>query len=145
MTTHEYAYVPFGTPQHPEGIALCATCEGRGVTGEQYEMPTDGPTLLVDVFCPACHGCGNGDPEHVQCPPGVHAVMELEEENDDEDQDTDEDMDGPKCPSCHGRQWNAVQAFPSDEGDDEDDVAMVYLRVPCGCTADRAMEVTEQG
>lgn len=115
-----YATVDFPAP--PVSETSCGRCGGVGVTGERYEMVTDGPTLLVDVFCPECGGCGNGDPTHAACDPSLHAW-------DDEDWD-DLDDEGPdRCPSCDGRGWNAVEGFNDQE--------TVTVRVPCGCMTDR--------
>lgn len=109
----------------------CSSCGGEGVTGERYTMQTDRCMLLVDVFCDACGGCGNGDQGHAGCPTGrdrtVHpAWVDIDDEEDDE---TDE----PTCWSCQGRQWNPVQGFSGEDAD----CRMVVLRVPCGCASDR--------
>jgi hypothetical protein len=110
----------------------CPECGGRGVTGDRYEMPTDGPTLLCDVICPACRGCGNGDPDHEACPADLHAW------DDDDDFDLVDD-EPPPCPSCgSGRGWNPVQGVTGDPLTSPDPLdAVVVLRVPCGCSADR--------
>jgi hypothetical protein len=110
-----YAAVDFPPPTVTG--APCPACQGAGVTGDRYELPTNGPVLLVQVFCHACGGCGSADPDHLSCA-GPHAW------------DTEPDSDS--CPSCQGREWNPVQAFPLvDPGTDADPVT---LRVPCGCT-----------
>jgi hypothetical protein len=116
-----YATVDFPAP--PASDTPCGRCGGKGVTGERYEMTTDGPTLLVDVFCPDCGGCGNGDPEHRSCTPALHAW------GDDDGWDEDEDPDVERCRSCDDRGWNAVDGFNDDE--------VVTVRVPCGCQTDR--------
>lgn len=123
-TGQRYAYLPIDP--HPAYVRVCAQCEGRGVTGDRYEMPTDtGPILLVDVICDACTGCGNGDPAHMECAPDAHAYP------DDDFDDDDQRDDGAECLSCgSGRGWNAVQAFPDAD-------TMVVLRVPCGCSESR--------
>lgn len=126
MTT--YAYLP--PDQHPAYARPCPGCGGEGVTGDRFEMPGDPgrPVLLVDVICGQCTGCGNGDPEHLDCRPDAHAYP------DDDGPDPDDD-DGPhvhECYSCGtGRGWNAVQGFHGPEPD------MVVLRVPCGCSESR--------
>ncbi len=51
----------------------CQPCKGTGVTGERYEMPAGEHILLVEVICPACDGCGNGDPDHPGCKVEWHA------------------------------------------------------------------------
>jgi hypothetical protein len=123
----------------------CQACEGRGVTGEQYQMPTgEGRVLLVDVFCPSCGGCGSA--EHVFCA-GLHAGLDAGASIwFDYDYDLDDEEPEDACPSCQGREWNAVQGFGDftfDEQDGEDvPTSVKVLRVPCGCTTDRArMEV----
>jgi hypothetical protein len=110
----------------------CAACNGAGVTGERYELPPGSPgapVLLVDVICPACGGCGNGDPAHAICPRDAHAYPdELWPEPDDDDQADA----ASSCPSCgSGRGWNPVQGF-SDDAE-----ALTVLRVPCGCATAR--------
>jgi len=131
MTSQLYALLPI--PAHPPYPQPCPACDGRGVTGDRYEMPTDGgPILLVDVICPDCGGCGNGDPEHAGCPADAHAYPD-EYGTADDDQDHD---DGPLCYSCgSGRGWNAVQGIGQD--DDGDPEGLAVLRVPCGCSTDR--------
>jgi hypothetical protein len=48
------------------------------------------------------------------------------------------DSDRPAaCPSCQGREWNAVTEFEG-EGDDTE---LTILRVPCGCTTGRIRTV----
>lgn len=110
-------------PRPPDSAKPCTTCSGAGVTGEQFEMPTDRVTLVVDVFCSACGGCGNGDPKHRTCGRGraVHPAWD--------DPGADDEFDPDVCPSCGGRRWNPMQAFSADR--------LVTLRVPCGCTADQ--------
>jgi len=139
MTRQLYAVLPI--PAHPPYLRPCPACDGRGVTGDRYEMPTDGgPILLVDVICPECGGCGNGDPDHADCPPDAHAYPDEYGTDDDPDDDDPRDDDpgdgGPACYSCgSGRGWNAVQGIgQSDDGDPE---GLAVLRVPCGCSADR--------
>jgi hypothetical protein len=133
--TKTYALVSFPSPK-VTGPA-CQTCEGLGVTSEQYQMQTDPdrPVLLVDVFCPDCDGCGSADPEHRSCDPAAHASLEPEDYLDEDDED-DED-DDERCPSCQGRQWVAVQGFGGTDTGNDEDVTKCYLRVPCGCTAER--------
>jgi hypothetical protein len=128
----------------------CPACEGQGVTGERYEMPAGDQVLLIEVICPDCEGCGNGDPGHAGCKPDWHAYPEdhggpdpfgdeLDEDGTDaEVADEDIARTEPVCYSCHtGRGWNAVQAFRG-EGDETE---MVVSRVPCGCSAGRLTEV----
>lgn len=120
----------FPAPERHTGVHQCARCGGRGVTGDQYEMPVgNGETVLVvDQICGRCGGCGRDD-EHQDCAPTAHATWDRGEDWerwDDELLDELEDPNqGPSCMSCCGRKWNAVQGL----GDDE----VVYLRVPCGC------------
>ena len=127
-----YAVLPI--PAHPPYPRPCPVCGGHGVTGDRYEMATDGgPILLVDVICPDCGGCGNGDPEHTECTANAHAYPDEYGADDDDQADND---GGPACYSCgSGRGWNAVQGIgQSDDGDPE---GLAVLRVPCGCSADR--------
>jgi hypothetical protein len=125
-----YAVLPI--PAHPSYPQPCPACQGHGITSDRYEMPTDGgPILLVDVICPTCGGCGNGDPEHANCLADAHAYPD--EHGADDHQD---DGAGPACYSCgSGRGWNAVQGIGQD--DDGDPEGLAILRVPCGCSADR--------
>jgi hypothetical protein len=123
-----YAYVEF-LPPTVTGPA-CQACEGRGVTGEQYHLPTGKDrVLVVDVFCPACGGRGNAD--HQDCG-GAHvgAVDDWTAISEPFDDDFQED----RCPSCQGREWNPVQGFDTDDPDAD----VRVLRVPCGCTTARA-------
>jgi hypothetical protein len=130
-TSQQYAILPITAPAWT-GPNPCEGCGGMGVTGERYEMPTDtGPILLVDVICPDCGGCGNGDPEHRYCKPSTHAYPEDDyDAEDDEDNEDGQDSE-PSCPSCNGRQWNAVTGFTADVA--PDDAELAVLRVPCGC------------
>lgn len=123
----EYAVLPI-TALAWTGPNPCPACVGLGVTGERYEMPGTTPTLLVDVICPGCTGCGNGDPEHRDCQPEAHAYPDDDGYDVDNYDDEDQDQE-PPCPSCGGRRWNAVQGFNTTdlEGD------MIVLKVPCGC------------
>jgi hypothetical protein len=78
-----YIYVPFAPPKNV--TAPCEICEGTGITGELFGMEVDnGRTLLIDVFCPGCHGCGSGN--HRSCEPTAHA-------------DYDPGIDGPWSPA----------------------------------------------
>ncbi|MEV0968488.1 hypothetical protein [Microtetraspora glauca] len=127
MTTTTYAYVPFPAPTPADP---CDTCGGQGVTGDRYEMPTDtGQRLLVEVFCPACKGCGNGS--HEQCKHGAHADDEFE---------LGDVVAEDACPSCDGRGWTPV---PGWSASDPGAVAVVLMRVPCGCTEGRAQLVDD--
>jgi hypothetical protein len=137
MTGQRYAVLPI--PEHPLYPHPCAACDGLGVTGDRYEMPTTpgAPILLVDVICPECGGCGNGDPEHADCPPEAHAYPEDYSNSTGEYDDDDQGDDGgPGCYSCgSGRGWNAVQGIGTSEGGDAEGLAV--LRVPCGCSEGR--------
>lgn len=117
----------------------CPACQGSGVTGARYEMPSGPYVLVVDVICPACGGCGNGGFGHPGCKPEWHAGGD-----DDEDPwgpvDDGSDEDGPACYSCgSGRGWWPAQGF-TGEGDD---AVMHILRMPCGCSQGRLVEVPD--
>lgn len=131
MTT-TYIYVPFPVtpPKNP-----CGTCGGQGVTGDLYEAETGGgKTLLVDEFCPDCHGCGGAD--HRSCEGAAHAHYDPHADGPwnpaDIDDDTHDDP-GPGCPDCEHREWHAIEAYADDR--------VSTLRMPCGCASDRAEEV----
>ena len=79
-----YAYVEFPAPTMTG--APCPACQGGGVTGDRYELHTDGPVLLVDVVCPDCGGCGSADGDHLVCA-GPHAC----------DKAPDTEPDGVPC------------------------------------------------
>jgi hypothetical protein len=117
----------------------CPACQGRGVTGLRYEMPTGAAAdlqapdvvLLLEVFCPACGGCGNGDPEHAGCKAAWHP--DPDDDYLDGLEGEDEDA-GPSCYSCgSGRGWYPIQGFTG-----EGDAAEMYtLRGLCGCSTGR--------
>jgi len=118
-----------------EHARRCAACAGSGVTGERYEMPAGPHRLMIEVICPKCGGCGNGDPGHAGCRPEWHGYPE-----DSEGARAFDDDNDPACWSCgSGRGWNAVQGF-TGEGDD---MEMVISRVPCGCSESRLVEVPD--
>ena len=124
MSAIVYAALPVVPLEH---AMPCGNCGGLGVTGDCYEQPGELLTLVVDVICPDCAGCGNADPGHLGCPPDAHA--ELDEDWGEHEDDGEPGYESP-CPSCiSGRGWNAVQAFGADEA--------VTLRVPCGCSESR--------
>lgn len=110
-----------GPPQFP-GLGVCPFCAGTGLTDDQYEQAVPGgdTVIVVDTLCPACEGCGRF--EHDECRADQHAQWEGPDEDDWE---AFEAAGVDPCPSCRGRQWNAVQGF--------DDEQVVYLRMPCGC------------
>jgi hypothetical protein len=132
--TRTYAEVSYPPPEVTG--PPCPTCNGAGVTGEQYEMATGAdPVLLVDVFCPTCDGCGSADPKHAACNPAAHANADAEDYLDALEDDLDSE-EAERCPSCWGRQWNPVQGFGDFNGKGDPE-RMVTLRVPCGCTTER--------
>jgi hypothetical protein len=139
-TGEVYGVVPFPRPGPYE--RPCGTCGGAGVTGDQYEVAGPAVTLLADLMCPACGGCGNGDPEHRDCPPALHASADdLLDFGLDELDDYDDDQADP-CPSCQDRQWNAVMSFPENEAGEPEATEVAYVRVPCGCAEDRVVLVS---
>jgi hypothetical protein len=82
------------------------------------------------VFCPACGGCGSTG--HAGCA-GAHAGLDDAGPWDDAEVDGDQ-PDQDACPSCLGREWNPLQGFdPTGRS-----TQIKVLRVPCGCTTDRA-------
>jgi hypothetical protein len=128
----------------------CQACEGLGVTSDRYQMPTAPAgerVLLIDVFCPACGGCGSADPEHRSCKPEAHADpeelgLDLEaDEFEDLDEEAEEALD--RCPSCQGRTWIVVLGFDQAAQEGRDDGKMLQLRVPCGCVSEQLREVTD--
>ncbi|MFD9394200.1 hypothetical protein ACFWBB_26710 [Streptomyces sp. NPDC060000] len=129
----EYLYVPFPAPELG-GARPCDDCEGSGLDaeGRTFAQPSDGgrPPLLIEVVCSACEGCGRAehDPEGCGHP---HTDPDMDDGLYDED-DYDEE---PPCPSCAGREFNYMQGMLSD--DQGEPVEVIYLRLPCGCTADR--------
>lgn len=142
-------------PEHAPGTRLmlplevreharpCPACQGSGVTGERYTMPAGQYTLALDVLCPSCGGCGNGDANHPGCEASWHASNEPDDydpyDPDDEDEDSP-DTGAAACFSCQsGRGWWPMQGF-AGEGDD---TVMYLLRVPCGCSQDRLVEAAD--
>lgn len=119
----------------------CPACHGHGVTGRRYEMPTGAAAdlqapdvvLLLEVFCPACGGCGNGDPEHAGCEAAWHPDPGDDDQFDDDDPDDDLGDGESACWSCgSGRGWFPIQGFT--EGPDTE---MYTLRGICSCATDR--------
>ncbi|MET9776199.1 hypothetical protein ABZ023_18395 [Streptomyces sp. NPDC006367] len=131
----EYLYIDF-PPIDLGGARPCDGCEGSGLDGRTFAQETDGgrPPILAEVVCSECEGCGRA--EHLDDGCGhPHANPDMDEDPYDEDEDPyDEDEELP-CYPCAGRGFNYVQAVVSDE--EGEPVEVIYLRVPCGCTADR--------
>ena len=133
MTEPTTLRVSFPAPVLPPDVDPCPDCSGQGVTGDHYTMPVGDNALLVDVFCPACQGCGRAD--HDACTPGSHAL--------DPDEDLDDDNSDPppghigdqECYSCACRGWNAVHGW---DANDPEPTETTLLRVPCGCVEHRA-------
>jgi hypothetical protein len=129
-------------PEPYTGPDPCPACGGDGVTGQRYEFDpsprADTPVLVVDVFCPACLGCGQAG--HATCQPDQHADsyrddFDRDEDYDDEDDyhhDTDNNAPVSVCPSCRGRRWWCCQGF----GGDPVGEVMHELRVACGCATE---------
>ncbi|WP_167458293.1 hypothetical protein [Streptomyces ardesiacus] len=126
----EYLYVDF--PPIDLGSARpCDECGGSGLDaeGRTFAQPSDGgrPPLLVEVVCSKCEGCGRA--EHLDDGCGhPHTDPDMDDGLYDEDEEA-------PCYSCAGREFNYLQAVVSDE--EGEPVEAIYLRVPCGCTADR--------
>ncbi len=121
--------------EHHDHATPCPACRGRGVTGERYEMAVTGHVLLLEVFCPACGGCGNGDPDHTGCEPRWHPYPD-----DDSRYSVPDYLDDPgdeargACLSCvQDRGWWPAQGFNGEGADTE----MHTLRCPCGCSESR--------
>lgn len=140
MTTiAPYIYVPFPLPPVLPGQE-CETCDGSGITGELYGMDAaGGRTLLIDVFCPDCDGCGSAN--HRACVPQMHASYSADEDGPWSAAYPEEDHElndrAVLCGSCQDRGWNATEGFPSEIPDD-DQISGLYIRMPCGCTEHRA-------
>jgi len=125
----------------------CPACQGRGVTGAMYEMPAGAAAdpqapevvLLLEVFCPGCGGCGNGDPEHAGCQAAWHpdpddGVLFGDDDPDDPEGGEDGEDGGQGCPSCgSGRGWFPIQGFTGEGAATE----MYTLRGLCGCATGR--------
>lgn len=124
-----YFYIPFEMTTSTE--PLCSRCDGSGVSGEHYGYEIPDGVMLVDVFCSECGGCGAS--EHTACTASLHdALIGAEPEW------FDSDPEEPRpCPSCSGREWNALQAVRG-EGDE---METVILRMPCGCVQERTQRV----
>jgi hypothetical protein len=121
-------------PDPYRGPGTCEPCEGAGFTGARYRMPAGDKTLIVDVFCPACLGCGQAG--HVSC---------VEQQHHDW---RDRPAAGPRerlarlsCPFCGGPGWWVMTAFPSGDDPGGD---VVFIRVPCGCAEARMVPYDEQ-
>lgn len=130
----EYLHVPFPAPDLGDA-APCTACQGSGLDaeGRTFAQPSDGgrPPLLVEVVCSHCEGCGRAEHDLEEGCGWPHTDPDMDDGLYDED-DYDEE---PPCYSCAGREFNYVQGVLSD--DQGEPVEVVYLRVPCGCTADR--------
>ena len=153
-------YVPFPVPVL-SGL-VCERCDGAGVlaTSRATMDLGSGRALLVDVFCPACEGCGSGG-GHASCA-GPHSWDDDPGRDDDFDPDDAPDdlldehaeeraaeLDG-RCLSCFGRGWNMVLGFGTGgdgqlaaDIDDEGSLQMLRLRVPCGCQEHRMAPLRE--
>jgi hypothetical protein len=124
----EYLYVDF-PPIDLGGARPCDECDGSGLDGRTFAQESDSgrPPLLVEVVCSKCEGCGRA--EHLEDGCGhPHTDPDMD------DGLYDEDEEAPCC-SCAGREFNYVQAVLADE--EGEPVEVIYLRMPCGCTADR--------
>ncbi|SEE85421.1 hypothetical protein SAMN05216483_6803 [Streptomyces sp. 2131.1] len=128
----EYLYVPLAAPDLGDARP-CDDCQGSGLDaeGRAFAQPSDGgrPPLLVEVVCSKCEGCGRAEHAENGC-----GHPHTDPDMDDGLYDEDEDEESP-CYSCAGREFNYVQAVVSD--DQGEPVEAIYLRLPCGCTADR--------
>jgi hypothetical protein len=133
-------HVPFPAPELGDAQP-CSVCEGAGITGERYTMQVGERGLAVDVFCPACGGCGRA--AHEGCREDEHGIGVDDEPDDvfghlDQDDSEEGQEDGePACWSCHGRTWFPVQGF-TEPG--ENSVVLV-LKMPCGCVENRAVPI----
>jgi hypothetical protein len=124
----EYLYVDFPPPAL-NGARPCDECDGSGLDGRTFAQESDGgqPPLLVEAVCSKCEGCGRA--EHLEDGCGhPHTDPDMDDGLYDEDEET-------PCYPCAGREFNYVQAVLAD--DQGEPVEVIYLRLPCGCTADR--------
>lgn len=70
--TMRYMYVDYPAPDL-DGLDPCEPCQGAGTTGEMYaHAGGNGITLVIDILCPACGGCGRA--EHTECEPEAHGT-----------------------------------------------------------------------
>lgn len=117
-----------------EHAVKCGACGGSGVTGDRYDMEAGEHTLTLEIICPGCGGCGNGDPGHIDCVADWHAYPEDVDGVDALDDLEDDDGEPRACMSCgSGRGWYPVQGFTSPD----DDAELLILRTLCGCSTDR--------
>lgn len=133
----QYLYVDFPLPQLGDARP-CGDCEGSGLDGATFAQQSDGdmPPLLVEVVCSTCLGCGRAEhDEENGC-----GILHAEGDEDLVDDFDDWDMPEGTCYSCAGREFNYVQGFTKD--DQGEPVEVVYVRTPCGCTADRMRVIT---
>ena len=114
----------------------CPACAGTGATGERVALPdTDGPhkmlahptgaTLLMDVICPLCAGCGSA--LHATCHPSAHA--QAPPLADDLPDEPDGPLDVGPCYCDSGCGWWPMHAFPVGEVP-----TVLNLRAPCICS-----------
>lgn len=165
-------YIPYPDPIL-EGAPACYACDGKGKTGEMFgQVTTTGVTLVVDVFCPGCGGCGRG--EHDRCHPYAHGLDPyaladgaaglpadllgaLEDAHlpvggddlaafvlaDGHELDTDDDdQDDDEAGACPSCRGRTWNAVSGFSGEGTN-VITVVLRMPCGCVEARAVELTE--
>lgn len=129
-------HVPFPAPDLGDAQP-CTVCEGAGITGERYTMQGGNVPLAVDVFCPACGGCGRA--VHEGCAEAEHGIGVDDELDEIFDHLADDEDDAePACPSCDGRTWFPVQGFTSGEN-----AAVLVLKVPCGCMENHAKPIEQ--
>ncbi|MET8270746.1 hypothetical protein [Streptomyces sp. NPDC005096] len=131
----QYLYVDFPLPQLGDARP-CGDCLGSGLDGRNFAQQSDGsmPPLLVEVICSTCFGCGRAEHDEENGCGIPHA------EGDEDLVDEPDDWDEPECYSCAGREFNYLQGSTKD--DQGEPVEVVYIRVPCGCTADRMRVIT---
>ncbi|MFF4409754.1 hypothetical protein [Streptomyces sp. NPDC001404] len=131
----DYLYVDFPAPDL-RSARPCEGCTGTGLDGQgrTFAMESDGgrPPLLVEAVCSSCSGCGRAEHDEERGCGHPHTDPDMDDGWDDED---DEDAPGLGCYSCSGREFNYLQGVLED--DDGEPAEVIYLRAPCGCTADR--------
>lgn len=126
-------------PEPYRGPDPCPGCAGQKISGEQVTLTPGRRTLLIDVLCSLCHGCGSS--QHLNCRPADHGNFDPDNSPDnspDDDPDDDPDNSLEAKPCCGGRGW-----FPATAWSTRNPNLAVTLRVPCGCSEKLLLPVEE--